>query len=102
MTADTVTLKQDGRDTAAAGTSAETINLDIEVAAGEAITVDFALTDGADHAAGAVRLFIYYTEGADTWNVAPDQSVAADAADGTLSITATGGTIGTAGVVYDT
>lgn len=102
VAADTVTLVRDGRDTATAGTSAETSNLGADVAAGEVITVDYALTDGADFASGAVRLFIYYTPDADTWNVAPDQVATADASSGTLSITATGGTIGTAGVVYDT
>ena len=102
VTADTVTLVQDGRDTATAGTSAETSNLGIEVQAGDTITVDYALADGASPAAGAVRLFIYYSTDADTWNTAPDQVAIADADSGTLSITATGGTIGTAGVVYDT
>jgi hypothetical protein len=102
VTADTVTLVQDGRVTAAAGTSAETSNLGIEVEAGDTITVNYALTDGADFASGAVRLFIYYSPNADTWATAPDQVAVADALTGTLSITATGGTIGTAGVVYDT
>lgn len=102
VTADIVTLVQDGRVSAAAGTSAETSNLGIEVAAGDTITVEYALTDGADFASGAVRLFIYYSPGADTWATAPDQVAVADASTGTLSITATGGTIGTAGVVYDT
>ena len=102
VTADTVTLVQDGRVSAAAGTSAETSNLGIEVEAGDTITVDYALTDGADFASGAVRLFIYYSPDADTWATAPDQVAVADALTGTLSITATGGTIGTAGVVYDT
>lgn len=102
VTADTVTLVQDGRVTAAAGTSAETSNLGIEVEAGDTITVNYALTAGADFASGAVRLFIYYSPDADTWATAPDQVAVADALTGTLSITATGGTIGTAGVVYDT
>lgn len=102
VTSDTVILVQDGRATATAGTSAETANLGIEVAAGDTITVDYALSDGATSDLGAVRLFIYYSADADTWNQAPDQFVAADSDSGTLSITADGGTIGTAGVVYDT
>jgi LPXTG-motif cell wall-anchored protein len=96
----------DDEEASALGTSAESTNLGIEVEAGEEITVDYALTDGANSNTTAVRLFIYYSPDADTWNDAPDQSTPAPDGDtpdsGTLTIAATGGTIGTAGVVYDT
>jgi hypothetical protein len=106
VTADVVTLTwADGEDASAAGTSAETTNLGVEVAAGDSITVDYALLDGASAAAGAVRLFVYYSAGADTWSTAPDDVAIApaDGDSGTLSITASqDGTLGTVGVVYDT
>lgn len=95
---------QAGNDASAAGTSVVTSNLNYEVAAGQTISVDYALEDGASAAAGSVRLFVYYTPDADTWGQAPDQvAVAGDGVEtGTLSFAASGGVIGTVGLVYDT
>lgn len=87
------------------GTSAETTNLGLPVAAGDVVSVDYELLDGASPAAGAVRLFIYDHPDADTNGVAPTAFVAAPddgSTSGTLSITVGfDGEIGTAGVVYD-
>jgi LPXTG-motif cell wall-anchored protein len=106
VAADAVTLTWAAEEDASeAGTSAETSDLGVEVTAGDTISVDYALLDGASAAAGAVRLFAYYDVGADTWSTAPDEVAAApaDVAAGTLSITAgQDGTLGTVGVVYDT
>lgn len=95
-----------GHLTSAAGTSAENLNLGVPVTAGDTISVDYELVDGADPAAGSVRLFVYYAPNSDTWTTAPDQFVAAPddgSLSGTLEITGdTTGVIGTIGVVYDT
>ena len=85
------------------GTSIETDNLGIEVKSGDKVTVAYEL-DEASAAAGAVRMFIYGKANANTQTEAPAQSVAApDGPDaGTLTITVDfTGTIGTAGLVYD-
>lgn len=84
------------------GTSLETTDLGLPVAAGDTITVDYALSGGATPAAGAVRLFYYDRPGADTVVEAPAAFVAADADSGTLEITvAADATVGTLGLVYD-
>lgn len=84
------------------GTSLETTDLGLPVAAGDTITVDYALSGGATPAAGAVRLFYYDYPGADTVVEAPAAFVAADADSGTLEITvAADATVGTLGLVYD-
>jgi hypothetical protein len=64
------------------------------------ITVHYSLSADADHAAGAVRLFYYQDNDADTLNTAPDGFAAADADSGTLTLTDVT-TIGTLGLVYD-
>jgi hypothetical protein len=83
------------------GTSIETADLGLDVAAGTEISVSYALLDGADTVAGAVRLFYYDTADADTLGAAPTGFVAADG-PGTLSLTVdVDTTIGTLGLVYD-
>lgn len=83
------------------GTSIETTNLGLEVKAGDSITVDYLLSQDADTAAGAIRMFYYDTPDADTLTVAPTATVAADGS-GTLSLEALAdGTIGTFGLTYD-
>lgn len=86
------------------GTSIETPDLGLDVSTGDTISVDYELVDGASAAAGAIRLFIYDHASADTDCTPPAQFVAAPdgPTSGTLSITVDfDGTIGTAGMVYD-
>lgn len=84
------------------GTSIETTNLGLEVSAGDTITVDYALTEGASSAAGAVRMFWYDSPSADTETQAPTQFVAAGADAGTLTITVGAeATVGSMGLTYD-
>ena len=64
------------------------------------ITVDYSLSAEADHAAGAVRLFYYEDNDADTLTTAPDGFAVADADQGTLTI-AVVTAVGTLGLVYD-
>src|SRR5690606_30001796 len=79
-------------------------DLGIDVATGDPVTVEYEL-DGADPAAGAVRLFIYDHADADTDCEAPTQLVAVPddgSAEGTLTLTVGfTGTIGTAGLGDD-
>ncbi len=70
-------------------------------ASSEDITVKYALHDGASFAAGAVRLFFYHAQNANTETTAPDGVAIADALAGTLKIDNVVGTVGTLGVVYD-
>lgn len=96
--ADTVELTKPAGDV---GTSIETTDLGLAVAAGDTISVSYELLDGATTDAGAVRLFYYDAAGADTLTVAPTGFAAADGS-GTLSLSvAANGTIGTLGLVYD-
>jgi len=104
---DATSVKLVGKGVAAPphyGTSIETPDLGIDVATGDPVTVEYEL-DGADPAAGAVRLFIYDHADADTDCEAPTQLVAVPddgSAEGTLTLTVGfTGTIGTAGLVYD-
>lgn len=84
------------------GTSAETPDVGLEVAAGDTISVAYELVDGATPDAGAVRLFWYSSPDADTLGAAPTGSAIADATSGTLSITvADAAKVGTLGLVYD-
>lgn len=87
------------------GTSIETADLGMPVSAGDTISVDYALIEGASAAAGAVRLFIYSAPNADTDCTAPAAFVAAPddgSTSGTLQITvAFDGHLGTVGMVYD-
>jgi LPXTG-motif cell wall-anchored protein len=64
------------------------------------VTVDYELSDDADFAAGAVRLFAYSSKTPDTLNDAPDAFVAATAKSGTLTLP-TLEHVGTVGMVYD-
>lgn len=86
------------------GTSIETPDLGLDVSVGDTISVDYELVDGASAAAGAIRLFIYSAPSSDTDCTPPAQFVVAP--DGPTSETLTitvdfDGTIGTAGLVYD-
>lgn len=82
------------------GTSIETGHLGLDVTAGDVISVSYEL-DGADHAAGAIRLFYYDTADADTLATAPTAFTAADGS-GALSVEVVAtGRIGTLGLVYD-
>lgn len=96
----------DGEPASAGGTSIETPNLGLDVEAGDVVEVDYALLDGADPSSGSARLFIYMRPDADTVTERPDEFVAVpdDALpSGKISLTVPeDGTIGTAGVVYDT
>lgn len=84
------------------GTSIETTNLGLPLAAGQTVSVEYALINGAEPTAGAVRLFIYDSPDADTLAEAPYASVAADAASGVLSIGVGADIeIGTMGLVFD-
>lgn len=87
------------------GASLENDNLNLDVAEGCSLNIDYTLLDGASPAAGAIRMFYYDTPYADTNNVAPTEFVAVPAdspATGTLSITFSGlGFIGAFGLVYD-
>jgi LPXTG-motif cell wall-anchored protein len=88
--------------TSTGGSSIETANLGAAVTTGDTITVDYAMSETALPLSGGARLFVYYEADADTLTEAPDQVAIADATSGTLTITADrDGTIGTAGVVYD-
>lgn len=80
------------------GTSIETGSLGL---GGDTVTVDYELSGDASFAAGAVRLFIYSTNDADTDCTAPDALASADAMSGTLTVSVPGGVIGTLGLVYD-
>lgn len=83
------------------GTSIETTNLGLASSAGDMITVEYALSGGADTAAGAIRLFYYDTPDADTLGAAPTAFVAADGS-GALSLEVVAdGEIGTLGLTYD-
>lgn len=66
------------------------------------VTVEYELTDGATPAAGAVRLFGYADQDANTVNDGPDWQDEADSTSGALSFTVPAeGKIGTLGLVYD-
>lgn len=87
------------------GTSLETTDLGVDVTTGDVVAVHYELKDGASPAAGAVRLFIYDHADGDTVSEAPAQFAFAPAegTGGTLEIAVDfTGTIGTAGLVYDT
>ena len=80
-------------------------DLDVEAPAGDEILVgvDYATADGATTAAGAIRLFGYKVNNADTLNDAPNYGPAvAGAESGHLVLTIPAGEkLGTLGVVYD-
>lgn len=84
-----------------AGTEASTTDANVDLSAPANITVHYSLSDEADFAAGAIRMFYYDTPGADTLTVAPTAFVAADARDGTLTLHDVSGHVGRLGVVYD-
>jgi hypothetical protein len=105
VTADLITLVQDGRASANAGTSAETTNLGLAVEAGGYLTVDYVVEDLTQANNGSVRFFAYYEPNADTWSTAPDLvAVAGNELYGESLILhiPVDGVIGTVGVVYDT
>ena len=74
---------------------------DLEIDGPTTITVDYVLTDGATAVSGAVRLFGYEAQDADTLTATPTYGPAvADSATGTLTLTV-GGPLGTLGLAYD-
>lgn len=83
-----------------AGTEFKTDDLDITLPGPRDITVGYQLSTEASSAAGAVRLFWYHQQNADTMNAAPAGSVAATGDSGVLVLPATG-KVGTIGLVYD-
>lgn len=87
------------------GTSIETADLGLAVSAGDVVTVDYALLEGAKPDNDAVRLFIYGEPDANADCTEPSASVAAPddgTTSGTLEIVLDyDGKIGTAGMVYD-
>lgn len=87
-----------GEQASVCGTSIETTNLGVTLAAGDVVSVDYALLDGASAAAGSVRLFV---DCSGTLLVA---TAPATSTGGTLSVTAPAGgcTVGAVGLVYDT
>lgn len=96
VTGDTVTLV---RVSPTGGTSAEVGDWGVNAST---ISVDYALDADAATTAGAVRLFVYLSPGADTATQAPDAVAIADGPSGTLTITlAEAARIGTAGLTYD-
>lgn len=76
-------------------------DLDVELDSATAVSVSYELSDGASTAAGAVRMFGYAEQDADTLNDAPDWSDVAEADEGSLTFEVPAGTIGTLGLVYD-
>jgi hypothetical protein len=76
-------------------------DLDVELEAATAVSVDYVLSDGASTAAGAVRMFGYVEQGADSVLTAPDWKDVAEADSGTLTFEVPAGKIGTLGLVYD-
>jgi len=74
---------------------------DLEIDGPTTIKVDYAMSDGATPAAGAVRLFGYEDQDANTLTDTPTYGPAvADAETGTLTLTVTG-PLGTLGLAYD-
>lgn len=95
----TATLIKPDEDSAVAGV--EFSAKDLEIDGPTTITVDYVMSDGATPAAGAVRLFGYEAQGANTLTAGPDYGPAtADAESGTLTLTVDG-PLGTLGLVYD-
>lgn len=96
---DTATLVKPDGDTAVTGV--EFSAKDLEIDGPTVITVDYAMSDGATPAAGAVRLFGYEAQEANTLTAAPTYGPAvANAESGTLTLTVSG-PLGTLGLVYD-
>lgn len=95
-----------GQAASSGGTSIENANLDLPVVAGDKVEVSYELRDGASPAAGAVRLFVYNKADANTFTEAPTQFVYVGGdgpATGKLTVEVSwSGTLGTAGLVYDT
>ena len=83
------------------GTEFAAFDLNVTVAAATAVSVKYELGDGAATSAGAVRLFGYAEQDANTLTDAPDWSDVAEADEGTLTFELPAGTLGTLGVVYD-
>jgi hypothetical protein len=92
------------------GTSYENTDLNLPVNNGYQLLVDYTLSNTANAGAGAVRMFVYDTAGADTLNTAPSfpgivgvsTVIAPESTPGTLSLNfTTGATIRTFGLTYD-
>ncbi|HEX2174640.1 MAG TPA: hypothetical protein VHG70_01910 [Nocardioidaceae bacterium] len=104
--ANTVTLTKSATDSSDA-TSVEIANLDIPVQAGDKVTFDYALSDGALCTAGAPRVFVEtQSVFTDSWteNIGALTQCGVDNGDGTFTVSfnvPANGRIGQAGVVYD-
>lgn len=84
------------------GTEFAAMNLNMTFDSPVTIEVDYQLSDGADHAAGAVRLFYYEANSPDTsaTGTAPTAFIPATSGTGTLTIAGVD-KLGTVGLVYD-
>jgi LPXTG-motif cell wall-anchored protein len=83
------------------GVEFKTVNAGIDLAVATDITVEYKLEDGATSDAGAVRLFYYSTNNADTLNTAPTKFDSATGTTGVLKLEGVTGHVGTLGLVYD-
>lgn len=82
------------------GTEFAAMNLNMTFDSPVTIEVDYQLSDGADHAAGAVRLFYYEANNPNTLTDAPTAHIPATSGTGTLTIAGVD-KLGTVGLVYD-
>lgn len=100
--ATTVYLEADSSDPESKGTSIETTDLGVEVTAGDEITFEYELLDGTTCTGGAPRVFII-VNGINTNSWEELQSGGTQCGtDGLVTFTAAEtGTIGHAGIVYD-
>lgn len=82
------------------GTEFAAKNLNMTFDSPVSVEVEYELADGADHAAGAVRLFYYEANNPNTLTDAPTEFIPATSGNGTLTIAGVD-KLGTVGVVYD-
>jgi hypothetical protein len=82
------------------GTEFAAKNLNMTFDSPVSIEVEYELSDGADHAAGAVRLFYYEANSPNTLTDVPTEFIPATSGNGTLTIAGVD-KIGTVGLVYD-
>lgn len=82
------------------GTEFVALKVDLEFDSSVSLTVDYDLVDGASSAAGAVRVFYYEEQDADTLFDGPKDKAIADGTSGTLTIPGID-KVGTFGFTYD-
>ena len=82
------------------GVEFATFNANIDLAAPATLSVDYELVGGAKHDAGAIRMFYYTAQNADTLNDGPTASAIVTSTSGTLTIPDVE-VVGTLGLVYD-